>query len=254
MAPMKSLYFAVGITAAAAAASAGPSSSVYSLQGGGSGMEQGGDYMENKIARGLHGVFGAAADEAKHANKHIKGAAKSARESVKIGRPFEGKGEVVKAPSKLSWVGGAAPEPVKEKHPMCKFLSDPNHAFVAQGIVACVFGGLHILKYDEFSAKLAEPLCNLIGVKFGAVTAVLPHVKLVGAYLVGVLVSDVLAYKSNSAGFKRGKVWHEMGTGIALSLVCIKELLSSDVPADMVPHCVAAVVFAAWYTFLSREY
>lgn len=81
-------------------------------------MEQGGDYMENKIARGLHGVFGAAADEAKHANKHIKGAAKSARESVKIGRPFEGKGEVVKAPSKLSWVGGAAPEPVKEKHPM----------------------------------------------------------------------------------------------------------------------------------------
>ena len=30
--------------------------------------------------------------------------------------------------------------------------------------------------------------------------------RLVGAYLIGVLVSDVLAYKSNSAGFKRGKV------------------------------------------------
>lgn len=30
--------------------------------------------------------------------------------------------------------------------------------------------------------------------------------RLVGAYLAGVFVSDVLAYKSNSAGFKRGKV------------------------------------------------
>lgn len=30
--------------------------------------------------------------------------------------------------------------------------------------------------------------------------------RLVGAYLAGVFLSDVLAYKSNSAGFKRGKV------------------------------------------------
>jgi len=28
----------------------------------------------------------------------------------------------------------------------------------------------------------------------------------VGAYLAGVVLSDALAYKSNSAGFKRGKV------------------------------------------------
>ncbi|CAM9738457.1 unnamed protein product, partial [Laminaria digitata] len=134
-----------------------------------------------------------------------------------------------------------------------KFLRDPNHAFVAQGIVALVFGTLHLLKYDEFIAKLAEPLSNLIGVKSGAAAHGHPYIKLVGAYLVGVLVSDVVAYKSTSAGFKRGKVWHEMGSGIALSLVCLKELFSSDAPADMVPHCLAAVVFAAWYTFLSQN-
>ena len=103
-------------------------------------MEQGGDYMENKIARGLQGAFGAAGDEAKHANryikdaaktargsvresgKHVKGAAKSARESVnfagKIGWPFEDSkaAEGKAAPAKLSWVGGARDEAAKERH------------------------------------------------------------------------------------------------------------------------------------------
>jgi len=67
-------------------------------QGGASGLEQEGDYIENKIARGIYGgtgkVFGAfgsvahtAADEAKQANKAAKDAAnkaaRQARDSVK---------------------------------------------------------------------------------------------------------------------------------------------------------------------------
>lgn len=58
-----------------------------------------------------------------------------------------------------------------------KFLGNPNNAFLAQGLVALVFGGLHVLKYEEFGSKVAEPLCNLIGAKFGEVSAVLPHIK-----------------------------------------------------------------------------
>ena len=39
--------------------------------------------------------------------------------------------------------------------------------------------------------------------------------RLVGAYLAGVFLSDMLAYKSNSAGFKRGKVgWHARGRSV----------------------------------------
>lgn len=60
-------------------------------QGGASGLEQDGDYIENKIARGIYGAFGAvahtAADEAKLANKAAKDAAnkaaRQARDSVK---------------------------------------------------------------------------------------------------------------------------------------------------------------------------
>lgn len=57
-------------------------------------METKGDYLENKIARGVYGsidtttkgvvgVFGLAADEAERANKAAKAAAKSARESAR---------------------------------------------------------------------------------------------------------------------------------------------------------------------------
>lgn len=48
---------------------------------------------------------------------------------------------------------------------------------MAQGLVALVFGGLHILKYEDFGARVSEPLCNLVGKKFGTVTAVIPHVR-----------------------------------------------------------------------------
>ncbi len=41
--------------------------------------------------------------------------------------------------------------------------------------------------------------------------------RLVGAYLAGVFLSDALAYKSNSAGFKRGKVrWNKLHTKYTL--------------------------------------
>lgn len=46
-------------------------------------MGQEGDYMENKIARGVHGAFGNVADEASKANQHVKDAAKSAGQSVR---------------------------------------------------------------------------------------------------------------------------------------------------------------------------
>lgn len=57
-------------------------------------METDGDYIENKIARGVYGsteqvakgvssVFGIAADEAKHAGKYAKSAARSTRESAR---------------------------------------------------------------------------------------------------------------------------------------------------------------------------
>eukprot|EP00903_Cladosiphon_okamuranus_P006704 g6543.t1 len=259
---------------AATASATAPGSRVYSLQGGGSGMETKGDYMENKIARGVYGAFGAAADEAKQANKvakdaankaakqardsvqHVKDAAKSARDSVhipsKIGWPFEDK-VVEEQKQKLSWIGGATKKAVTdERHAVCTFIGNPNNAFVAQGVVALVFGLLHLAKYDEFVGKLADPLCKLVGLDWAAGTLG-PHMKLVGAYLAGVFLSDMLAYKSNSAGFKRGKIWHEMGTSIAISAVCIMELLG-DKPADIAPHTVAAVLFAAWYTYLSQQY
>ncbi len=49
------------------------------------------------------------------------------------------------------------------------------------------------------------------------------------------------------------QIWHEMGTCLAISVVCIKDLLS-DKPADIVPHAVAAVLFAGWYAYLSQQY
>lgn len=52
---------------------------------------------------------------------------------------------------------------------------------------------------------------------------------------------------------RRKQIWHEMGTSIAISAVCIKELFS-DKPADIVPHTIAAVLFAAWYAYLSQQY
>lgn len=42
--------------------------------------------------------------------------------------------------------------------------------------------------------------------------------RIVGAYLVGTLVSDIIAYKSTSAGFKRGKVRNESYTVVAFGL------------------------------------
>ncbi|CAM9663340.1 unnamed protein product [Laminaria digitata] len=130
----KSLCFAAGVVVASAAASIGPGSSVYSLQGGGSGMEQGGDYVENKIARGLQGVFGAAADEAKHGNRHfnLKG---------KVGWPFgdsnKGGAEVQEAPATLSWVGGAKTEAVKEQHTVVGGFWDTNFQYVPNA-TSCV--------------------------------------------------------------------------------------------------------------------
>ncbi|CAM9194393.1 unnamed protein product, partial [Ectocarpus sp. 4 AP-2014] len=223
MAPMRVAWLVAGLAASSTAVHV-PESSVYSVQGGGSGLETKGDYLENKIARGVYGsidtttkgvgsVFGLAADEAKQANKAAHAAARSARESAKesvkhvresvhiptkIGWPFE-----EKAPEperKISWIGGA-----NERTALTKFFGNPNNAFVAQGVTALLFGGLHLAKYDQFVGKLAQPLCSLFGLKWWAGT-VGPYMKLTGAYLLGVFFSDVVAYKSNSAGFKRGKV------------------------------------------------
>ncbi|CAM9659860.1 unnamed protein product [Pylaiella littoralis] len=296
MSPLRTVCFAVGVVATATAAVA-PGTPVYSLQGGGSGLETEGDYLENKIARGVYGatgnVFGAfgavgaaAADEAKQdyraaksaaraarestrdaarsaresareSVKNVKDAAMSARDSVhipnKIGWPFDDK-TVEDAKPKLSWSGGGAKQMVvDDRHAVFKFLSNPNNVFVAQGVLALVFGVVHLAKYDAFVSKFAGPVCRLFGLDWAA-GAVGPHVKLVGAYLAGVLVSDVLAYKSNSAGFKRGKIWHEMGSCIAISAVCITDLFSAEQPADVVPHAIVAFLFAAWYSYLSKQY
>ncbi|CAB1098743.1 unnamed protein product [Ectocarpus sp. CCAP 1310/34] len=275
MAPMRAACLIAGLAASSTAVHV-PESPVYSLQGGGSGLETKGDYLENKIARGVYGsidttakgvvgVFGLAADEAKQANKAAHAAARSARESAresvkhvresvhiptKIGWPFE-----EKAPEpepKMSWVGGAKQVVADERTALKKFFGNPNNAFVAQGVTALLFGGLHLAKYDQFVGKLAQPLCSLFGLEWGPGT-VGPYMKLMGAYLLGVFFSDVLAYKSNSAGFKRGKIWHEMGSCIAISALCITQMFS-ETPADVVPHAIAAFVFAGWYGYLSQQY
>lgn len=92
----------------------------------------------------------------------------------KIGWPFEEK--VVEEPPKLSWIGGAKKVVEDERHAVCKFMSNPNNAFVAQGVVALVFGALHLAKYDEFVGKLADPLCKLVGLDW-AVGSLGPHMK-----------------------------------------------------------------------------
>lgn len=93
----------------------------------------------------------------------------------KIGWPFEDKVVEEQRP-KLTWIGGAKKVVQDERHAVAKFVGNPNNAFVSQGIVALVFGGLHLAKYDEFVGRLAEPLCKLVGLDW-AVGSVGPHMK-----------------------------------------------------------------------------
>ncbi|CAM9881486.1 unnamed protein product [Scytosiphon promiscuus] len=271
MAPMKSACFAIGLVASAAGKVVVPGSAVYNLQGGASGLETDGDYIENKIARGVYGsteqvakgvqsVFGVAADEAKHAQRMATSAARSTRDSAReTARNVKGAARdaassargSVHMPNKVGWPFEKE-EIVDDRHAVTKFFQNPNNAFVAQAVTAAVFGGLHIAKYVEFINQFTSPVSRALGLDYAA-GAFGPHVRVVGAFLVGMLVSDVFAYKSISAGFKRGKIWHEMVSCISIAAVCLGELFT-DKPADMIPHAIAAAVFAGWYTYLSQEY
>ena len=46
-------------------------------------METEGDYFENKIARGVYGVFGAAADEANKTAKQARDSVKQVKDAAK---------------------------------------------------------------------------------------------------------------------------------------------------------------------------
>lgn len=58
-----------------------------------------------------------------------------------------------------------------------RFFSNPNNAFVVQGVFALVFGALHISSYDTYGSKIAGPIYQAFGKELTAVMAVMPHVK-----------------------------------------------------------------------------